>query len=146
RACELIKEGRESMNSDIRSLREDFMEFVNRNYKKRFVIKIGNRFEIINTGEIAYFYSEEKTTHLMTVNNEKYALDSPLNIIAEVVDPSKFFQISRSLIVSVNAITSVSKLGSSGKLSVKVKPEYEGDAICSRMRSSDFLHWLDDMS
>jgi DNA-binding LytR/AlgR family response regulator len=60
-----------------------------------------------------------------------------------MLDPSIFFRISRSYIVSINAIENISKyLGT--RLRLQLIPATDSEVIVSRSRTSDFLEWLDN--
>jgi DNA-binding LytR/AlgR family response regulator len=54
-----------------------------------------------------------------------------------------FFRISRSYIVSINAIENISKhLGT--RLKMQLNPPTAEEVVVSRSRTSDFLEWLDN--
>lgn len=111
-------------------------------YKKRFVVKYGDRFSIINTEQIAYFYVEDKSTYLVTNENRSYILDASLDTISEMVNPEKFFRISRHCTLSIDAITSISK-HPSNRLKVIITPKPEFDLFVSRSRTADFMEWIE---
>ena len=47
-------------------------------YKKRFTINVGSKIRIINTDDIAYFYSTNKAVFLRTINNQDFDVDYSL--------------------------------------------------------------------
>ena len=115
----------------------------NREYKKRFIVKAGEKIVIIPVDEIAYCYSEDKSTYAVNRNGTRRLLDYSLDTVQEMLDPKLFFRISRSCIVSINAIENISKhLGT--RLKLQLKPRSEEDVVVSRSRTSDFLEWLDN--
>lgn len=111
-------------------------------YKKRFVVKVGDRLSIINTEQIAYFYVEDKSTYLVTNENRRYILDSSLDTISEMVNPDMFFRISRHCTLSISAIAGISK-HPSNRLKVSVSPKPEFEVFVSRSRTADFMEWIE---
>ena len=111
-------------------------------YKERYIIKFNDRIIPLQTDNIAYVYSEEKTNWLVTFDDEKYIIDSSLDVIGEELDPEKFFRISRGCIVSLKAIDSIIKQVGS-RLKIIAKPEAGFEMTVSRSRVDDFLQWLE---
>ena len=60
--------------------------------------------------DIAYFYSEAKSTFIVTRDGKNYVLDDSLDAIEAGLDPKAFFRISRGAIIAENVIDSASKL------------------------------------
>lgn len=112
-------------------------------YKKRFIVKTGEKIIIIPIDDIAYCYSEDKSTYAICRNGTRRLLDYSLDMVQEMLDPKLFFRISRSCIVSINSIENISKhLGT--RLKLQLVPRSEEDVVVSRSRTSDFLEWLDN--
>ena len=112
-------------------------------YKKRFIVKAGEKIIIIPVEDIAYCYSEEKSTYAVNFAGTRRLLDYSLDMVQEMLDPKRFFRVSRSCIVSINAIENISKhLGT--RLKLQLNPRTEEDVVVSRSRTSDFLLWLDN--
>ena len=112
-------------------------------FKKRFIVKAGEKIIIIPVEDIAYCYSEEKSTYAVNFAGTRRLLDYSLDTVQEMLDPKRFFRVSRSCIVSINAIENISKhLGT--RLKLQLNPRTEEDVVVSRSRTSDFLLWLDN--
>lgn len=112
-------------------------------YKKRFIVKAGEKIIIIPVEDIAYCYSEEKSTYAVNFAGTRRLLDYSLDMVQDMLDPKRFFRVSRSCIVSINAIENISKhLGT--RLKLQLNPRTEDDVVVSRSRTSDFLLWLDN--
>lgn len=112
-------------------------------YKKRFIVKTGEKIIIIPVEEIAYCYSEDKSTYAINRNGTRRLLDYSLDMVQEMLDPKLFFRVSRSCIVSINSIENISKhLGT--RLKLQLNPRAEEEVVVSRSRTSDFLEWLDN--
>ena len=111
-------------------------------YKKRFIVKTGEKIIIIPVEDIAYCYSEDKSTYAVNFACARRLLDYSLDMVQEMLDPKRFFRVSRSCIVAINAIENISKhLGT--RLKLQLNPRTEEDIVVSRSRTSDFLVWLD---
>ncbi len=111
-------------------------------YKERYIVRFNDRIVPLQTDNIAYVYSEEKTNWLVTFDGEKYIVDSSLDVIGEDLDPEKFFRISRGCIISMKAIDSIVKqMGS--RLRIISRPEASFEMTVSRSRVDDFLKWLE---
>jgi DNA-binding LytR/AlgR family response regulator len=64
-------------------------------------------------------------------------------MVQEMLNPHHFFRISRSYIVSINAIENISKhLGT--RLKLQLRPQSDNEVIVSRSRTADFMDWLDN--
>jgi DNA-binding LytR/AlgR family response regulator len=112
-------------------------------YKKRFIVKAGEKIIIIPVEDIAYCYSAEKSTYAVNFAGTRRLLDYSLDMVQDMLDPKLFFRVSRSCIVSINAIENISKhLGT--RLKLQLNPRTEEDIVVSRSRTSDFLLWLDN--
>ena len=111
-------------------------------YKERYIIRFNDRIVPLQTENIAYVYSEEKTNWMVTFDEQKYIIDSSLDVIGEDLDPNKFFRISRGCIISLKAIESIIKQAGS-RLRIISKPEAPFEMTVSRSRVDDFLVWLE---
>lgn len=127
---------------DVEALRKALATEPHREPRSRFVLRIGDRILILPIEEVAYLYAEDKSTFAVTKEGKRHMLDMTLDAIQESVDPARFFRISRSQIVALDAIESVSKhLNNRLKVNLIPKPSFE--AFVSRFRINDFLDWLE---
>ena len=111
-------------------------------YKERYIVRFNDRIVPVPTDDIAYVYSEEKTNYLITFSGNKYIIDASLDVMAEDLDPEKFFRISRGCIIAMNAISSIIKQAGS-RLRIVSRPEAPFEITVSRSRVDDFLAWLE---
>ncbi len=126
---------------DMKSLKAALEGSANR-YRSRFVIRIGDRILLLKTEEIAYIYAEDKSTYAVTREGKRHILDLTLDAVQEAVDPRHFFRISRSQIVAIDAIESISK-HVNNRLKVNLLPRPEFESFVSRFRINDFLEWIE---
>lgn len=128
---------------DLSALQELILAKNKKEYKKRFSIRLGDKIYIIQSDEIAYFYSEDKVTFLVTSDAKRHISDFSLDQIETMVDPESFFRISRGCITHINAIKSVSKHFNS-RLKVILVPDICKDVLVSRIRVPEFMKWIGD--
>lgn len=114
-------------------------------YKKRFLVKIGTHLRAINTNEILYFYSFQKGTFLKACDGRNYLLDQTLEVIEQLIDPDTFFRINRKYMVSLQAINDVHAYSNS-RLKLKVKNQEEDDFLVAREKVKAFKDWLEGVS
>ena len=128
-------------NIDIEALRAAISSEARR-YKQRYLLRYNDKIVMVETANIAYFYSEDGCTYLMTLAGDKYLMDNSLDTISKELNPANFFRISRSCIVSDKAVGNVAKrLGNRIKLTLK--PASNIDSFVSRSKTADFLTWLE---
>ncbi|WP_159466706.1 LytTR family DNA-binding domain-containing protein [Dyadobacter sp. 3J3] len=111
------------------------------NYKDRFMASAGTRLFCIKTADIAYFTIEQKATFLRTFDGKHLTMDYSLDKLIQLLDPSQFFRINRSLIISLGSISSINTL-SAGRLKLELSPIAQQEIYVSTDRISDFKQWL----
>jgi len=124
---------------DIRKL---LVNPVDRKFKKRLSIKVGQHIKIIHINEIECFYSENKATYIHTKENRNYLLDNSLENWQEQIDPEHFFRVNRTFIVHINAIKDIVAYSNS-RLKLILNSYNEQEIIVSRERVKDFKNWID---
>jgi DNA-binding LytR/AlgR family response regulator len=130
-------------NIDIEALMK-LMEVKNtprKEFKERYIIRINDRIVPLNISDIAYVYSEEKNNYLVTFDEQRFIIDSSLDVISEELNPDLFFRISRGCIIAMKAIKSIIK--QNGRLRITAIPESSFEMTVSRSRVDDFLEWLE---
>lgn len=130
-----------NLSLDFEMIRKMLVNPVDRNYKKRFTIKMGQQLKMINIEEVECFFSENKGTYLHTTDNRDYLLDLTLEQLETELDPKDFYRVSRKFIVPMKAIKEI-QLHSNSRLKV-ILPTYKDDeVIVARERVNDFKEWL----
>ncbi len=111
------------------------------NYKKRFLIKTGDKFIPVSIAEVAYFNFVDKLTFLTTTTQKRYMLDHTLDELEKLVDPHIFFRLNRQYIAAFSAIKVVHNYFN-GKLKVMMAPEVAEGVVVSKERAQQFKSWL----
>lgn len=110
--------------------------------KDRFLVRLGNHIHSIKTIDILLFYAEGRTVYLVTKENKKFILDYKLEDLINVLNPSEFFRVNRTFIVSLNGVEDVI-VYSSSRLKVTPKVSVEKEIIVSREKVSAFKTWFE---
>lgn len=117
-------------------------EMLRKQYKTRFVIKVGEHLKSIPVEDIQFFYSLDKATFLCTSDFKTYIVDYSLDRISEMVDEHRFFRINRKYILSNLSIADI-VFYSNSRLKIKLKKPDEESIIVSRDKVAAFKEWLD---
>ena len=112
-------------------------------YRKRFLIRVADKYNSIEAEDIAYFYVSEKGGFLKRYNGYSYPIDISLGALEGMLDPACFFRINRKYMISRNAIVSLTSW-SRNRIKVSLKPpvEDESEVIVSIYNVADFKKWL----
>src|SRR5690554_3105232 len=114
-----------------------------RQKRKRFLIKIGTRFNTIDSEEIAFAYTENKINYLVNKAGKHFPVDQSLEQLENELDSGQFFRINRSLIIGLTAIESMHQY-SKGRVRLKTIPPAPDDLlIVGTEKSPVFKRWLE---
>ena len=109
--------------------------------KSRIVVKKGIEFQSILLDEVAYFFTEQKITFLITSDGKKFLVDKNLKELEEELDPKKFYRANRKYIVNINYIKSY-KAYDKIKILVELTVPVSEDIIVSQESAIDFRKWI----
>ncbi|WP_338871852.1 LytTR family DNA-binding domain-containing protein [Spirosoma sp. SC4-14] len=132
---------RQFSQTDLDTLKEA-MGIRRADYKTRFLINVGTRLRTIETIDIAYFYSEEKITFLVTKDNQRLPIDYSLDKLAPMLNPVDFFRANRQFLLSLPAIKNIHTYSNS-KLKLELTPDPKTEVFISKEKVSSFKDWLD---
>ncbi len=133
---------RQSVTLDFSDIKKLLINPIDREYKKRFSIKVGQHLKLINIEDIECFYSENKGTYLHTSEGRNYLLDTTLESLENELEPHTFFRINRKFYVNINAIKDMISYTNS-RLQIKLNSYHEQDVIVARERVKEFKAWLE---
>lgn len=130
-----------NLSLDFEMIKKMLVNPMDRNYKKRFTIKMGQQLKMISIDEVECFYSENKGTYLHTFDNRDYLLDGTLEQLESEIDPADFYRVSRKFIIPMKGIKEI-QIHSNSRLKV-ILPSYKDDeVIVAREKVADFKNWL----
>ena len=128
-------------NLDFEAIKRMLVNPVEKEYKKRFSVKIGQQLKVISIDEIECFYSENKGTYIHTLDNRDYLIDSTLEVLEAEINPKDFYRVSRKFIVPLQSIKEI-QVYSNSRLKI-ILPTYKDDeVIVARERVGDFKDWI----
>lgn len=110
-------------------------------YRTRFLISGGDKLFTLPVNDIAYFYSENKLTFVVTRKSKEYIIDLALDRLCEQLDPDLFFRTNRQTIVCVDAIQRIEPYFL-GKSMVHVQPPFKEKILVSKEKIAAFKLWL----
>ena len=110
--------------------------------RERRIVSRGNSFMFVPLTEVAWFFSDGKYCELSTFSGKSYIIDDALGKLEEELDGKRFFRVSRSCILNIDAIVSIER-HSAGRLKVTANPAPGHPVIVSQARREHFLKWLE---
>lgn len=137
-----FKPENQKISVDFNDIKKLLVDPLDREYKKRFTVKVGQHLKIVNADEVECFYSENKGTYAATSDGRNYLLDTTLEQLEEELSPKVFFRVSRKFYVNVSHINDIISYTNS-RLQIKMKRFTEQEIIVSRERVKDFKLWLE---
>ncbi len=111
-------------------------------WQKRFIVKSGNTLKAIETNNIAMFYAEDKVVMLLTLGENRYIIDQTLDKLQSVLDPARFFRVSRKVIIHDAAIKSMSPYFR-GKIKLELVMKTPLEVLVSSEKSDVFKSWFE---
>jgi DNA-binding LytR/AlgR family response regulator len=139
-AVQRLKERLGSKPADLSEMLEDIARQKGeaKSYMRWINASVGNTIKLITVEEICYFRADTKYTRVVTAGSESLIRKS-IKELVERLDPDIFWQIHRSTLVNVNAISGVSR-DLRGHLQVKLKSRAEALPV-----SEGFTHLFRQM-
>jgi DNA-binding LytR/AlgR family response regulator len=131
----------QSVTLDFNDIKNLLVNPIDRTYKKRLSVKVGQHLKLINMDDIECFYSENKGTYAYTSDGRNYLLDHTLEQLEHELEPKVFFRISRKFFVNINAIKDMIHYTNS-RLQIKLNTFNDQEVIVARERVKDFKDWL----
>jgi DNA-binding LytR/AlgR family response regulator len=113
-----------------------------KNYKERFLVKVGTHLRVVETSSIQYFYSFEKGTYAKLSDGKDYLLDQSLELVETMIDPGQFFRINRKYLVALKSISDVVAYSNS-RLKLKINNISNDDFLVAREKVKAFKAWLE---
>lgn len=109
---------------------------------RRLLIRFGQSIKVVDFEEVAYFYTQDKITFLITKLGKRYPVDHSIDKLEEMCDPNSFFRINRQFIINIEAIREMYAYSKS-RVKIELQPACDLETIVSTERSSKFKKWLE---
>ena len=111
--------------------------------KSSFLVFKHNKYFIVSTENIAFFYVRHETSTMVCFDRQEYFLNYSLENIQTLLSDKQFFRLNRQYLVSFKAIKEVERYFARKLLVNLVIPAID-KLIVSKEKLSSFLHWLDN--
>lgn len=108
---------------------------------QRFLIRVGQKMQLVGLPEVAWFYTENKVTMMMTREGRRLPIDHTLEKLEELLDPAKFFRVNRQYLISIESIGEMYAYSRS-RVKINLIPPASESIIVSTERSPHFKKWL----
>lgn len=132
----------EAVTIDFNDIKKLLINPIERTYKKRFSVKVGQHLKLIGVEDIECFYSENKGTYLHTVAGRDYLIDLTLDQLEQEIEPEIFYRVSRKYIVNIKSIKDMVSYTNS-RIQIKLNNHDATDIIVARERVKLFKQWLE---
>lgn len=110
-------------------------------YRKRFLVKQGQKLLSVEVSDILYFYTDERFSFFRTRAGQKFLVDYTLDELADALDPAYFFRPNRGLIITHHAVEQIQPYFGN-RLALTLKPAFDKEALVSREKVADFKTWM----
>ena len=131
----------QTVTIDFNEIKRLLVNPIDREYKKRFSVRVGQHLKLIDIDDVECFYSENKGTYLHTSDGRNYLLDTTLDELENQLEPKTFFRINRKFFININAIKDMVNYTNS-RLQIKLNSYHDSEVIVARERVKDFKEWL----
>jgi two-component system response regulator LytT len=110
-------------------------------YRKRFLVRQGQKLISVEVNEIAYFYIDERVSLFHTFQGQKYIVDYTLDELVDLLEPESFFRINRGMIVTHRAVAQIQPYFNN-RYALILRPDLNKEVIVSREKTQDFKIWM----
>ena len=111
--------------------------------KSSFLVFKHNKYFIVPTENIAFFYVKHETSTMVCFDRQEYFLNFSLENIQTLLSDRQFFRLNRQYLVSFNAVKEVEHYFAR-KLLVNLVIPTPDKLVVSKEKLSSFLYWLDN--
>ncbi|HEX2846805.1 MAG TPA: LytTR family DNA-binding domain-containing protein [Chitinophagaceae bacterium] len=138
----MYKQSGSKADMNIESLVKELQEKLQlKEYRKRFLVRHAQKLVSVDTDEIAYFFSDGRLNFFKTHDNKKFVVDYTMDELEEMLDPRKYFRISRSFYISVDSVEQIHDYFGN-RLLLHLRPAVEKESIVSREKVTEFKRWM----
>ncbi|MEO9474109.1 MAG: LytTR family DNA-binding domain-containing protein [Cyclobacteriaceae bacterium] len=134
---------RDKKEFDMQSLLDAIKPTRDPGYQQRFLVTLGEKIKSIQESDVAYFFSEDRYTFLVTNQGAQHIINYNLGDLETSLDPNKFFRINRKFIIAYSAISGMIAYSKS-RVKVDLNPPAPNsiEVVVSVERSGSFKKWL----
>jgi DNA-binding LytR/AlgR family response regulator len=95
----------------------------------------------IEVDDICYFYSDGRLNFFKTRDNKKFVVDYTMDELEGMLDPARYFRISRSFYLSIDSVEKKAVYFCNRGI-LWLQPVVDKEAIVSREKVTEFKKWM----
>jgi len=133
----IVQSSLNNMNTDVL---DNVMKMLNKEFKKRFVIKENSGVKDISVNEISSFYEKDNKSYIFTLNKREYPIEYSIDLLEKLVDPKIFFRINKQYLINITAIVDVS-LNNDGQYEIITRQSLSKKLLVDVKKTSSFMKW-----
>ena len=111
--------------------------------KKSFLVFKHNKYIIVATENIAFFYVKYETSIIVCADRQEYPVNYSLEHLQSLLGDKQFFRLNRQYLVNFSSVKEVEHYFAR-KLLVKLSVTTPEKLLVPKERVSNFLHWLEN--
>jgi len=127
---------------DFSEIRNMLVNPIERDYKKRFSVKIGQNLKLVEMDDVECFYSENKGTYVHNKDGRNYLLDDTLDQLMSELDPMSFFRVNRKFIIHIKGVKEM-QVYSNSRLKITLHSYNDQEVIVAREKVKEYKAWLE---
>ena len=123
------------------NLYDSLDSILNKEKERRFLIKMGTKYNLVEPKDIAYFFTSNKIVFLQRIDGKKFPVDLTLDQLALQLNSNKFFRINRQVIIHLQSIREM-HTATKSRVSLYLDPPLSDNFIVSTEKSPLFKKWV----
>lgn len=129
----------ENKELDLSALKQAL--FPDKQYKKRFLVKVGQFLKPVDITDVECIYSEHKLTYFHLTNGKNIPVDDTLEKLGEEIDPSLFFRVNRKYLIAKQSVSEIVAYSNS-RLKILLNSYRSEEIIVAREKVKQFKNWM----
>lgn len=109
--------------------------------RRRILAQRGTSYQPVAIADVAYFFSENKLTFLVTRTGEKCLVNETLTALTSELEASQFFRLNRNYLAAATSLKSFTPIGK-GRLAVTLAPAAPEEVQVSQENAAEFRAWV----
>lgn len=126
---------------NVSSLIRELQQLQPKEYRQRFLVQYAQKLLSVETQHVAYFYSDERLNLLRTTDGKKMVVDYSLDELEAMLDPRRFFRVSRSFLVSIGSVEQIQPYFGN-RIALQLRPVPDKEVVVSREKLTPFKTWM----
>ncbi|MET1056121.1 MAG: LytTR family DNA-binding domain-containing protein [Pedobacter sp.] len=111
--------------------------------KKSFLVFKNNKYVIVPTERIAYFYIRDEVPTIVNFDQEEFPISSALDEVHQLLSAKQFFRLNRQYLINFNSVLEVEHYFAR-KLFVKLLIPTADKLLVAKDKVTAFLRWLEE--